>query len=132
MPEGLDQIRALYAAINAGELETALELMSPDVSWSRPPDVPVTGTIHGRDKVTRMWDAFGDPLTGFEIEPTRLRELGEGVLAHVTFRGTVKGADGEDSSFEFAGVQSFRLDGGGLIADVREFRTVPEGEADLG
>ena len=55
MPEGLDQIRALYAAINAGELETALELMSPDVSWSRPPDVPVTGTIHGRDKVTRMW-----------------------------------------------------------------------------
>lgn len=132
MPDGLDQIRALYAAINAGELDAALEMMSPDVSWSRPPDVPVTCTLHGRDEVTRMWSAFGDPLTGFEIEPTRLRELGEGVLAHVTFRGTDKGAEGENSSFEFSGVQSFRLGDDGLIADVREFRTVPEGEADLG
>lgn len=131
MPDRLQQIRALYAAINAGELETALEMMSPDVSWSRPPDVPVTGTLRGRDAVKRMWGAFDDPLTGFEIEPTRLRELDDGVLAHVTFRGTAKDADDENPSFEFSGVQSFRLDDDGLITDVREFKTIPEGEADL-
>ena len=43
-----------------------------------------------------MWRAFGEPLKGFEIEPTRIRELGEGLLAHVTFRGSATGAKGSD------------------------------------
>lgn len=131
MPDALEAVERLFAAINSGRLEDALEMMSPEVSWGRPPDVPVTGTIHGREKVAKMWRAFGDPLTGFEIEPARLREAGEGVLAHVTFRGSVDGADGERSSFEFAGAQTFRLGADGLIAEVREFKTIPEAEADL-
>lgn len=131
MPDAVEAVERLFAAINSGRLDDALEMMSPEVSWARPPDVPVTGTIHGREKVAKMWRAFGDPLTWFEMEPTRIREAPDGVLAHVTFKGSVDGADGERSTFEFAGAQTFRVGADGMIAEVREFKTIPEAEEDV-
>ena len=113
---------ALYAAINAGEAEDGLGMLSADVRWHRPPDVPITGTVEGAKKVGRMWRAFTENVTGFEIEPSRLEVKGQMVLAPITMRGT--GKDGK-SSFEFAGVQVLRVDGG-MIAEVWEFRSLPE------
>ena len=131
MTERRETVERLYEAINSGSLDDVGEIMSPDVTWVRPPDVPITGAVHGRRKVAKMWRAAAEPLESLRIEPTRIRELGDGLLAHVTISGT-SGGDGARSSFEFSGSQTFRFGDDGGIAEVREFKTITEAEADLG
>lgn len=130
MAERRDTVERLYEAINSASLDDAAEIMSPEVAWARPPDAPITGTVHGREKVAKMWRAAAEPLESLRIEPTRIRELGDGILAHVTISGT-GGEEGARSSFEFSGSQTFRFREDGAIAEVREFKTIPEAEADL-
>jgi ketosteroid isomerase-like protein len=122
-PEAL--VQALYRAINAGEPADGLGMLAEDVLWHRPPDVPVTGTVEGAEKVGKMWRAFTENVTGFEINPSRLELSGDMVLAPITMRGT--GKDGK-SPFEFGGAQVFRIEDG-RIAEVWEFRSLPEARA---
>lgn len=124
-PERL--VAAFYEAINRGETNAALDLLADDVSWSRPPDVPIRGTEEGIDAVRRMWGAFTGSLQEFEIEPDRLEAHGDQVLAPITMRGTGRA---EGTSFEFSGAQLFTV-ADGRIADVQEFRTVLEAETAL-
>ena len=122
MSGGREAVEALYGAINAGEADDGLGMLAAEVRWHRPPDVPITGTVEGAEKVAKMWRSFTENVTGFEIEPSRLEVSGEMVLAPITMRGT--GRDGK-SSFEFGGVQVFRV-ADGVIAEVWEFRSLPE------
>jgi ketosteroid isomerase-like protein len=125
MLTGEETVAAFYAAVNNGRIDETAALLTEDVRWHRPPDVPITGTVEGSEKVGRMWRSFTETVEGFEISPSRLEVSGEMVLAPITMRGT--GRDGK-SSFEFAGVQVFRL-AGGEIAEVWEFRSLPEARA---
>lgn len=130
MPEGQAEaigdheaiVASLYAAINSGAAGDGLAMLAGDVRWHRPPDVPITGTIDGAEKVGKMWRAFSEGITSFEIAASRLEVSGDMVLAPITMSGT--GKDGK-SSFEFGGVQVFRLEND-LIAEVWEFRSLPE------
>ncbi len=118
-------IEAFADAVNAGELERGLELLTPDVRWHRPPDVPITGTLEGAEQVERMWRAMMGPLERFEVVPGRFEHGGDRVLATVTFRGS-----GERGDFEFSGAQVFTIRDG-LIAEVHEFRSLPEAREQL-
>ena len=127
-PAEVDVVKRFYEAINEGEIDLAIGLMAEDVRWSRPPDVPVTGTLEGIEAVRKMWRAFAGSLERFEIEPTGLDAHGDRVLARITMRG--EGPDGS-GAFEFAGAQVFRVRDG-AIGEVLEFRSLPEAEAALG
>lgn len=113
-------VEAFYAAINAGRAVEGLEMLAPEMRWHRPPDVPITGTVEGSEAVRKMWSAFGGSLESFEIEPSRLEVNGDMALAPITMRGS-----GARGSFEFGGAQVFRV-ADGLIAEVWEFRSLPE------
>ena len=121
MAEGDERVvEAFSAAINDGRTDEALELLTPDVRWHRPPDVPITGTLEGTEQVGKMWRAFMGSLERFEVVPGRFEHGGGRVLATVTFRGS-----GERGDFEFSGAQVFTIRDG-LIAEVHEFRSLPE------
>lgn len=121
-------VRAFYEAINGnGGADEAVGLLSEDVRWSRPPDVPITGTLEGIEAVRKMWRAMTGSLERFEIEPTRYEERDDRVLAQVTMRGT---APEEGRSFEFAGSQVFAVRDG-RISRVWEFRGLDEARAAL-
>jgi ketosteroid isomerase-like protein len=117
-----ETVRAFYDALNSGRLEDALGLLAADVRWSRPPDVPVTGTLEGVAEVRRMWVALSESLESFEVVPTGFEASGSALLAIVTMRGTAPDGRGD---FEFGGCQVFRMREG-EIAEVREFRSLPE------
>ena len=124
MPEGDERVvEAFSAAINDGRTDEALELLTPDVRWHRPPDVPITGTLEGTEQVGKMWSAFMGSLERFEVVPGRFEHDGDRVLATVTFRG-----GGDRGDFEFSGAQVFTIRDG-LIAEVHEFRSLPEARA---
>lgn len=121
-------VRSFYEAFNTGRLEEALETLAEDVRWSRPPDVPIAGTVEGRPGVERMWEAATGSLESFEIEPTALSEHGDKILARITMRGSGREGAG---SFEFAGAQVFTVEDDRIVT-VQEFRSLPEAEAALG
>ena len=102
------RIRDAYAAFNARDVETAVALMAPDVSW---PDVADGGFVHGRDDVRRHWrEQFQavDP----RIEPLAFREQPDGRMA-VEVRQLVRSAEGARISDDLVHVYTFR---DGLIA----------------
>ena len=119
----LETVRAFYEAVNEGGADEAVGLLREDVRWSRPPDVPVTGTLEGVEAVRKMFRAFGEPLERFEMDPGELREVGSAVVAPVTFRGTPRDAEGRP--FAFSGAQVFTV-AGGRITSVSEFKTLDE------
>ena len=50
-----ETVRAFYRAVNEGSPDEAIALLSEDVRWNRPPDVPVTGTLEGAEAVRKMF-----------------------------------------------------------------------------
>jgi ketosteroid isomerase-like protein len=113
-------VGAFFAAISNEDHERAGSLLTEDVRWHRPPDVPITGTIEGAEEVQRMWATFSGSLDSFEVVPSRFESGGGLVMAPVTMRGS-----GSSGGFEFAGAQVFRVEDG-RIAEVWEFRSLPE------
>jgi ketosteroid isomerase-like protein len=120
-------VRSFYEAINEGGPDEAVRLLAEDITWSRPPDVPISGTLEGVEAIRKMWRAMTGSLDRFEIEPTSYEHSGDRVLAQVTMRGT---APEEGRSFEFSGNQVFTIRGG-QIAKVQEFRGLDEGREAL-
>jgi ketosteroid isomerase-like protein len=120
-----DTVRAFYETVNGGgNPDEIAAMLSEDVRWHRPPDVPITGTLEGREKVRQMFAAFGDSLERFEIEPGEMEQVDEMIVVPVTFRGSPR----EGRAFAFAGSQTFVVEDG-KIASVREFKTLEEGRA---
>lgn len=126
-PAPADTVRSFFEAINDGSVDEAVGLLTEDVRWSRPPDVPVTGTLEGVEAVRKMWRAFAASAREFELEPTALHAEGDRVLAEVKFRIVPE----EGRPVAFSGSQVFNI-ANGRIAAVREFRTVEEGQTALG
>jgi ketosteroid isomerase-like protein len=120
-------VRAFYEAINGGGPDEAVGLLIEDVTWTRPPDVPISGTLEGVEAIRKMWRAMTSSLERFEIEPTSYEQSGDRVLAQITMRGT---APEEGRSFEFSGNQVFTVREG-RIAKVQEFRGLEEGREAL-
>ena len=106
-------LERFYEALNEGDVDGAVALLAPEVSWDRPPDVPVTGTVNGRDDIREMWASFADAAGKFEIEPTGFEgpdsDDADKVLVKVTFRGETDG-----TPFEFSGAQVFTVRYGGI------------------
>lgn len=123
MSDAEKTVDALYTAINEGRIDETAGLLADEVRWHRPPDVPISGTVEGADGVAKMWRAFGGSLEIFEMVPSRFESRGGLVMAPITMRGS-----GPNGSFEFGGAQVFRIEDG-LIAEVWEFRSLPEARA---
>lgn len=111
-----------YEAVNAGDLDRALELLSDDVVWISPPDVPRPGTYVGHAHVRGMWNIFSRTFDGFRIETGEMTLVEGRALVPVTISGNVKASG---SPFEMRGAQVIDT-GGELISGVREFLTVEE------
>ena len=71
------QLRALYDAFNARDIDAVLSALAPDVDW---PNAWEGGRLHGREAVraywTRQWSEI-DP----HVEPTAISKLPDGRIA---------------------------------------------------
>jgi ketosteroid isomerase-like protein len=89
-PSAERQLRAMYAAFNARDLDAVLAAMSADVDW---PNAWEGGRLHGREAVrdywTRQWAAI-DP----RVEPVSIT-AGAGGEVTVGVRQVVRSLDGD-------------------------------------
>jgi ketosteroid isomerase-like protein len=108
-------LRRAYRAFNARDIETALELLHPDVDW---PNGMEGGREHGREAVRRYWRRqFG--LIDSRVEPLRFAADDQGRVV-VEVHQVVRDPSGELlSDTRVQHVYAFQ---DGLIArmDIRE------------
>jgi uncharacterized protein len=85
-PSNLEIVLALYDAFAAGDLDTILAIIHPDVVWVESDGIPYGGTFIGRDavfegvfaKIAAEWDGFtAEVFEAFEADGGRVVTLGE-------------------------------------------------------
>ena len=90
---------------DAGDLEGALELLSPDVETYAPPELMNRGTFHGIDGFLRWAGEWNEAWEWFELEVLRVEAIGERhvvAVVHQHGRGRGSGLEAEtDSAFVF-------------------------------
>jgi uncharacterized protein len=84
----VETLRRGYAALNRGELSAVLELLDPDIEWHEPAHSPDAGTHRGRDSFERFLRGWIESFDGFRVEPERVVERGEDIVAVVHQTGT--------------------------------------------
>ena len=96
MPEAdLETIRGSYAALNRGEIDSALDALHRDAVWRESPEVPGGEVFEGRAAIEQFlrgyleqWDVFHQ-----EVESTLRRGDRVLVIIHLTAIGRERGAE---------------------------------------
>jgi uncharacterized protein len=84
----VETLRRGYAALNRGDLSAVLELLDPDIEWHEPAHSPDAGAHRGRDSFERFLRGWIESFDGFRVEPERVVERGEDIVAVVHQTGT--------------------------------------------
>jgi ketosteroid isomerase-like protein len=87
MSQNVKLVRAIYAAINRGDIDAALDAGVPDAEhdWSRSIG-PYRGIYRSRDELERFWREFGDAVDDLTFEVEETIEAGPHVIAMVCAR----------------------------------------------
>ena len=89
----LDRCRQAYEAFSDGDLERMLTLFDPEIDvYVAPPNFE-SGRYHGREEYRRLLERWGSAWTEMRIEIDEIGSSGEWILARVTYRGKVAGAE---------------------------------------
>jgi uncharacterized protein len=81
-----------YEALNQGDLSVVLELLDPNIEWHEPALSLEAGTHRGRDSFERFLRGWLDSFDGFRVEPERVVERGDNLIAVVRQTGTGRGS----------------------------------------
>ena len=84
----VETLKRGYAALNRGDLSVVLDLLDPDIEWHEPGWSPEAGTHRGRDSFERFFRGWIESFDGFRVEPERVVERGDQLVAVVRQTGT--------------------------------------------
>jgi ketosteroid isomerase-like protein len=93
--ENVEIVRGAFEALNAGDLESALTAMDPEVHWTTSianPEGPVI--YHGLAGLRQLWTLLREDFEEIRMEPDEIRVAGDAVvvLGRVGIRGRGSGA----------------------------------------
>jgi len=84
----VEALRRGYAALNRGDLSVVLDLLDPDIEWHEPAASLEGGAHRGRDGFERFLRGWMESFEGFRVEPQRVVEQGDQLVAVVRQTGT--------------------------------------------
>jgi ketosteroid isomerase-like protein len=129
MPEdAMTIVRRVFEAMESNDPDTALALYDDDVEWHPAEDEPETATLHGKEAVVGLLLEWATAFDDFRPEPLEFIDADDCVVVPMRITGRMKGS-GAEVAIEETIVFWIRA---GKIAEVREFRTKPEGLAAAG
>ena len=85
--ENVELVRRAYEAWNAGNFDAASELLSPEMEWQMPPNLPESDTWRSKAEVQRGLEDFMESWKELRAEVQELIDAGDRVVALVRFRG---------------------------------------------
>jgi len=84
-------VRSFYDAVEGGDLEGALAVLAPDVSWTEMDGFPYRGTYHGPEAVRdQVFVRIVGDWEGFTLTVDDVIDGGELVAGVGTYSGTYK------------------------------------------
>lgn len=86
-------LRNAYAAFNRGDIDAAVQLLSPDVEWSEPMEFPGGGIYHGRNGAKQYLTHSRAAWAEVHSEPEQFIPVGDRIVVFVHARVRVKSAD---------------------------------------
>lgn len=105
----IEATKAVYAAIPAGDLETALHHLDPDVriTYYGTDEIPYAGDYRGIDQAKRFFTTVGETIEIVEMEPWKFIAQGDDLATwgRQRFRRLATGYEWES---EFAHIITFR------------------------
>jgi ketosteroid isomerase-like protein len=126
--ENLEIVRAMAAAFNAGDYESVLDLLSPDIEYHELRGMPGAGegvgVYRGRDELVRWFTEFlGEWEPGFQSQYVKVKEVDDThvmTVEHWRGRGARSGIDADMTAVALHTVVE------GRITRMRYFRTEAE------
>jgi ketosteroid isomerase-like protein len=112
MTEGdLTRAEAMFDAWNDGNVNRMIEFWAEDGAWEDPPEMPDRRVIAGRDNIEAHLSDLIDLVGGMRVEVGELREVGDEVVAIVTFHvmGAHSGVQFDAPSFHVIRFESGRV-----------------------
>jgi ketosteroid isomerase-like protein len=106
MPDEVQALQRIYAAINRGDVDELTSDVAHDIEWNLPEWVPWGGTRHGPDGIRAFADTFSDHIDGNWADPDDFLLTEDRVVVIGRLRGRAK-ATGQEFEVEFAHVWTF-------------------------
>ena len=91
----VDTARSAYEAFGRGDLASLQEDFAEDAVWVTSDELPLGGTVKGRDEIMGNFAQIPNYWTSFSVEPEEFIDAGD----YVVVRGTQRAAN-DKGSFE--------------------------------
>ena len=116
--ENVEILRAGYAAWNRQDLDQFLANVSPRVVFHTAGIFPSHDPVyHGHDGIRNFWRIFHDAWARLDIQPSRIEDLDDRVLALIHFEAVGRGS-GVEVRRKLAHVLTFE---NGLVIEVHAY-----------
>ena len=100
--QDVEKLRDAYDSFNAGNPQTVLDLMAPDVEWVEPGGGnSASGTFRGPDSVAAdVFSTIPANFDDFSVNAEKFEDQGETVVVTGRFQGKAKSGADLDTPFE--------------------------------
>jgi ketosteroid isomerase-like protein len=88
----IDDIKARYAAVNAGDRAAVFRDVHPGFTLKTPDRVPNAGTYLGATEATRFIEDFWEPFEEVNVEPVEFEQRGDLVAVRLHVRNRHRGS----------------------------------------
>ncbi len=106
----VDTARAAYEAFGRGDLESLKESFAEDGVWVTSDELPLGGTVEGRDAILGNFAQIPNYWSAFSVDPEEFLDAGD----YVVVRGTQR-AGNDKGSFEAPFAHLMKFDGDGKV-----------------
>jgi ketosteroid isomerase-like protein len=127
--DDVERIRRMYRLWNDRDLDTAFELLAPEVEVVGHPELPDPGPVHGREQAKAWLSGLLEAWDEVVVEPERFIDAGEQVVVIFHVRGRGRGSGIEVTSGRDAHV--WTLEGGRIVA-IRWYQGTADALRDTG
>lgn len=106
----VDTARSAYEAFGRGDLAALREDFAENAVWVTSDELPLGGTVEGRDRIMENFAQIPSYWSSFSVEPEEFLDAGE----YVVVRGTQR-ASNDRGSFEAPFAHLLKYDGEGKV-----------------
>jgi uncharacterized protein len=110
--ENVQAAQEAYKAFGKGDIATAVAGMDENAEWVTSDELPLGGTLHGREEIAQAFARIPEYFDEFSVEPDEFIDAGDVVIVHGMQHARAK-ETGE--SFDSAYVQLLRMRDGKTI-----------------
>jgi ketosteroid isomerase-like protein len=80
--ENVAAVQEAYQAFGQGDIAGAVAGIAEDAEWVTSDELPLGGTLHGREEIAKAWAQIPDYFDEFSVQPDEFIDAGDTVIVH--------------------------------------------------